>query len=285
MKRPPSQSATSVKSARSKIAWAGFSLEVPIEWNVTVLHGDSEAGTMAFSDLEAVRLEVRWQSGSSQRLSRRLQGLVRKMERLKAHACPMDTRESGWRIEHGNRTIFLFNIGKRLYEMSGSSISNIPDSFIDNQTAELYRWRIYGIDAIVPKGWRLKQTVLMPGGSHLEFKTFSSRVLAGSWSMADRLLGTSSLEMWAAEKVPLVVNHPAGEWETRCDGRIFRIRTGGLLRRKDQLLGLRHQDRTNYILWLHTITPPRRLDLAERLMAAFLNSDQGCEEVSALTVK
>ena len=63
---------------RHVIAWAGFSLVVPVEWNLSVAHGDTDSGTIALTDLHMGQLEVRWRSGRPRGLARQLRRLVGK---------------------------------------------------------------------------------------------------------------------------------------------------------------------------------------------------------------
>ncbi len=262
---------------RQVIAWAGFSLEVPVEWNLSVAHGDTDSGTIALTDLHMGQLEVRWRSGRPRSLARQLRRLVGKMRRLKATVSAVAGRESAWKIDDGRRWIILMHISRRLYEISGPggapAEAEIPDSFTDTQNAELYRWRVYGIDAAVPAQWKLKKISLLPGASRLEFQPrwFSPPGLrAGSWSMADRLLEGDSLETWATAKLPLVARHPSGRWESLGKGVIFRVAAGRWRERKAQALALWQNRENNCIVWLHTSLPQRRSALTDRLVKAFL---------------
>ena len=261
---------------RQVFAWAGFSLEVPVEWNLSVAHGDTDRGTIAFADLRAEQLEVRWQSGRPRGLARRLSQLVAKMRRLKAAVTAVAGRESAWKIDHGNRWIVLLHIAQRLYEISGPGsgpAAEILASFTDAQNAELYRWRVYGIDAAAPAKWKLKKISLLPGASHLEFQRRGlsrSRLRVGSWSMADRLLAGGSLKAWATAKLPLVSRHPGGRWESRGEGIVFGVAAGRWPGSTAQSLALWRNHENNCIVWMHTNMPQCRSVLAERLLEAFL---------------
>jgi hypothetical protein len=262
---------------RQVFAWAGFSLELPADWNLSVAHGDTDAGTIAFADLRLGPLEVRWQSGGQAGLARRLRRLVGKMRRLRAKVTAVAGRESAWEFDHGDRWIVLLHIARRLYEISGPAggptAAEILASFTDAQNAELYRWRVYGIDAAVPAKWQLKKISLLPGASRLEFQPgwlSRSRLQTGSWSMADRLLGDASLEAWATAKLPLVAAHPGGRWESRGAGVFFCVAPGRWPGNTAQALALWRNRGNNCIVWLHTNMPRGRSVLAKRLLGLFL---------------
>lgn len=87
--------------------------------------------------------------------------------------------------------------------------------------------------------------------------------------MADRLLAGGSLEGWATAKLPLVAKHPEGWWESRGDGMIFRVAAGRWPGSTVQALALWQNRENNCIVWLHTVMPPGRAALTERLVGAF----------------
>jgi len=75
----------------NQLAWQGWHVALPADWNPSGLTGDHRNGTAAIADLEQPRLELRWRRLRSRR---RVDLTPKAWPRVAAPRTPMATR---WR--------------------------------------------------------------------------------------------------------------------------------------------------------------------------------------------
>lgn len=240
-----------------QVAWAGFALQLPADWNLSLQQGDPRLreGLLAFSDLRNVRLELRWHTvpGSIRkpaRLQRHLDKLLRKLQR-KLAPVTLNHPLRAHQINTDARSIVLFaGRSDRIYELTfpgahaATQAAAVAATFHDHAPDPVWTWCLYGVAGEVPASYRLRRAALFPGTTRLEFLpgSFLQRLNAGpialgSFSMADRLLRGKSLGDWAREHIPLLKNHPKAPIESPTPESLHaRIPTRTLLLRRRRLI-------------------------------------------------
>jgi len=257
----------------------GVLLAAPAEWNPVLLRGHAPGplqrwlkpdpaprGIIAFADLRATRLELRWRTVSSAEKSRQVfSKMVRKLQRagleaeLREGAALIRAKKSGvspvpWQVLAVHQA--------RLYELTfpaGHTVENasVVDWFLrthsptSRQDPRGYLWSLYGCVGWAPLQSRVEKMVLQPGHVEISLAYRGGRMTLGSNGPADRLLAAcESLLQWA--KALHREGPCTGQWHVDGDRIIYTgIRMRKFCRRVHQELEFHHDAAANRILWQH----------------------------------
>ena len=244
-----------------RLAWQGFSLAVPATWNMTFQRHESDTGAIALSDLHKLRLEIRWQNHKPRHVAPKYDRFLRRLARQKLEVTRASSEPLAHHVVSPKNSLLLLRGATRIYELAwpgqARHLPEILASFRDFAAQPTWTWQVYGVYALAPANYRLKNASLLPGATRLELVRRSRQVTLGAWSMAARLLGKQTLPEFAAAHVPLVRHNPHGLWRHTPPAAEFQTtrRRGFLLRPCRLTLKLLHDPAADAIRWTQTIFP------------------------------
>jgi hypothetical protein len=248
------------------LAWQGMALVVPVAWNLVRHSGDDDGGAMGLSSLRAMALEIRWRSFRFRSARRYEQRLVKRLAGRQMNVRLLPAQEDGLirtRIDLDDGVVVLVRSRRRVYEFSwpgaAEHVEQVAASVRDYSGARAWPWAAYGAAGVVPRRLKPRKLDLKPGAVRLDFARGGRRVVVGSWSMAERLLGAGTLEAFAQARIPLVKNNPHGTWYQAGSGWLYMVtfRTPLFRRRRANVLYLEHHPEANTIEWLQRSAPRR----------------------------
>ncbi|MEI8195401.1 MAG: hypothetical protein WCI73_05780, partial [Phycisphaerae bacterium] len=277
------------------IAWQGCSLQIPDGlWNLTRYQGNAQLGLCALADLTRELVEIKWRQVPPRRIETQATKLVERLRRR--HEVSSATLRSstgsaelrGWwvrlppaRAASQTRILLLIQAPSRLYELTGHSraiLETAARGLRDHTAEPFWPWELYGLRGRVPRAMVLRQIILQPGRTQLDFLGRRSwrqvvpgrggeKISLGSWSLADRLLAGQPLRQWAQKAISLVRQHGPGTSgidpgpQDSENGEVqetfeFPQRSPLLRRPRRIILQLTHDPAANIIHWLQVSGSP-----------------------------
>jgi len=265
------------------------------ELNITRYQGDEALGLLVLADLERERLEIKWRKMAGKRGRKELGKILDKLRARGMMVEPLmgeaahagsEAEGQGWWItppaaRKRAEWLLLVRGARRLYEWTGTERAVLEHlwqnghGWVDHSAQPYWPWEVYGIKGMVPAAMKRLKVSLLPGRSQIEFgwrgwarlqrEHRGGRLILGSWSLADRLLGKMSLRAWAQATIPLVQRYGrtggTGRWmeDNPQDGMTEELRIAptkwGKLgspqnSRRGILLRLAHVRELNLIRWM-----------------------------------
>ncbi len=264
-----------------KIAWNGIQLSVPSTWELARV----DARHLTFVNYGHPSMEIKWRTLKG-RFSHRSQ-LKKLNAGHKAHPSKEISKwqlpptweqalasysrqgfswQSGPNSGHG-ATLYcpvchkaiMFQIFEVKNRLTDPGLLHILKSLSDHREDECTAWKVFDIQALVPKSFRLNHYHFKPGNHELAFIDRSTAVRFHRWAPGTALLAGTSLSTFAADTLALsterprptsVQGFPAVEWRnqgvTGWRSRFYRLRTKPALKwvmvwhikRNNRILGI-----------------------------------------------
>jgi hypothetical protein len=189
------------------LAWNGIRLCVPPEWEVTSL----ASSYLLLDDSESPVLELKWRQVKG-KFSH--EANLRRLARSSSVASKLSLQKKSVLSWQGSEirgegaiiycptcqtaTFFQF------YSKSGKIESVVPEqvlhSFRDHCEEGWNTWSLFGMNALVPKGFGVDSHHFHPGHYQLVFRRKSERLEFNRWGPADVLLKQGGLLQWYDER-------------------------------------------------------------------------------------
>lgn len=214
------QSAT---GRRQLLAWQGWQLRVPDDWNPVKVDGDYEVGSLLIADLHGPRLGLRWRGASrkgdpAKWADRAMRQEVGQLAAQEASAYKMPGSASDWRVsrlytepeppgrdvwlgwsERSGRVLEVVYHAKRRDRVLADDV--LP-TLADTKRDEALDWSIFDLSVRSPAGLTLQWYKLNAGDLSLAFSEKRGRKLAvvrqiGPASLA---LARQPLEGWMSQQ-------------------------------------------------------------------------------------
>jgi hypothetical protein len=201
-------------AVRQVLCWQGWRLELPSQWNPTMIQGDYEAGSILIADLHRPRLGVRWKRAAKRldTLKWARRALAAEVGQLAAdEARPIDLPGS-WEASMlyvdpdppgrdvwvgyspvSERCVELVHHAQRRDTVLGGAI--LPD-FKDVPVDQPMPWSVFDLRCVVPPGMTLAQHQLNAGDLGLCFQGKHRLVTVRQIALAGLALKRQPLEKW-----------------------------------------------------------------------------------------
>ena len=207
--------------------WAGVTLEIPANWELSGLSGDEKSGYLRLDDETMPRLELKWSQSRQKKpdLHRVLDEyfkLVRKNYKKKEAKLHIQRNANFIKAEHflkgrdglffswkgnfrANGTICYCHTCKRItiVQVMGGLKENlrgttvrILESLQDHPTGQAIRWSAYQLNVEVPRRYRLDKHQLLSGYLLFSFVDGSRKLSIERYGIADVTLKGNDLESW-----------------------------------------------------------------------------------------
>lgn len=208
-----------------RLCWQGFGIPLNDSWHPTVLRGGFHRGYAQLQSSSEGLLQVRWEpanrkpdlAGRAQEYLQLLQKSARRRKR------PLHTRVDGsefrWHGDFKGYGGLVWDEAHRrvfLIERSGPS----RDSFKQEARTVLYGfeifcgeevpWEVLGLRLRLPSRLLMRRFEALAGRIAMRFSSRFELVVAERWSLADRLLGSTTLEGWGAKATRLTPSDASG---------------------------------------------------------------------------
>ena len=226
------------------LAWQGWQLRVPDDWNPVKVDGDADQGQLLLADLERPRLGLRWR-----RLSKRVdaekwtrQSVKEEVGELAAsEARPLDipgsengapagkSAERAWQANllyaepqppgrdvwagvstaTGRGLQVVFHVKKRDRQFADEILPALQDTPADAQRP----WAIFDLNCQSPPGWAVQWYRFYAGDLALSFANGRGRVMIRQVGPAGLALSRQPLETWLKQQDKTVAKlyRPVGE--------------------------------------------------------------------------
>ena len=234
--------------------WAGITLEIPANWELSGLSGDDKEGYLRLDDDEMPRLELKWAQSKKKKpdLGRVLDEyfkLVRKNYKRKEAKLHIQRHVNLIRDEsvfegrevvsftwkgdlRANGIIFHCQTCKRitivqimghLKENLRANTVRILQSVQDHPTAQDILWSAYRLSVEVPRRYRLGKHQLLSGYLLFSFADGSRKISVERYGVADVTLKEQDLEFWFRAKYAKAIRGYGFEIVSQTDGGDERI--------------------------------------------------------------
>jgi len=211
--------------------WAGITLEVPGNWELSGLSGDEKEGYLRLDDDEIPRLELKWAQSKKKKpdLGRVLDDyfkLVRKNYKRKETKLNIqrhvnltkdesifggrDVVSFTWKGEirangiifhcHTCHRITIVQIMGHLKENLRANTGRILQSVQDHPTTQHLLWSAYQLSVRVPRRYRLGKHQLLSGYLLFSFADGTRKISVERYGVADVTLKEQDLEFWFRAK-------------------------------------------------------------------------------------
>lgn len=213
-----------MRDGLTELAWGGIELRVPCEWEPARVGRDRLV--LAAGDRPV--LEIKWRAGEGpSAVDRTLRRLARELRRQGGTLCtrplPPDWENalpardgSAYAWQAGDRgavgacvrcrecgTVCLVQFYG--LEWGDARVAAVFGSLTDHRPAGDTRWRLFDIDARLPRGFRLVDSVFRPGRFELRFRQARTALTLYRWAPAAVLLEGGTVAGFAGRAVPEAV--------------------------------------------------------------------------------
>jgi len=211
-----------------KFGWQGITVEIPEDWEMSGLSGDSSNGYLRLDDAQMPRLEIKWSKAKRKKpdlhkvLDEYFQ-LVRKNYNKKKKESLYIKRDVNlvkdesfsegrdvvffnWKTEvrangaiwhcHECRRIVIVQILGRPKESMREDTLRILTSATDHPSGHTNLWSAYQLSVSIPRRYKLDKQKLMSGYLLLSFADGSRKIAVERYGLADVLLKSVDLETW-----------------------------------------------------------------------------------------
>jgi len=255
------------------LAWQGWQMRLPAEWNPVRLEGGYEAGSMLVADLQGARLALRWQrpgrrqfdaarcveSAMEEELGRLAAAEARPMP-LDGFDCSMlyveqqpPGRDLWTAYSPVSRRLVqaVYRIRRREHLLAGVVLPCLRDT----PPEEPSLWAVFDMCCVVPAGMKLLRHVLSAGDVSLCFAAGRQRLGVRQIAIADIALKRMPLEKWLADEQRRLGRHYRADGaveavECAADGRTLAGLAQTLVRRK-RFFWMADLPRTVFCMALH----------------------------------
>lgn len=211
------RSAEGLASRPHWLAWQGWRLPVPREWNVVRIEGDWARGMLLLADLQRPRMGLRWDSLCA---AGDVAVAVRSAMSAEVGAA---TGEKATRVVTGTdwscamlhleaelpgRDVWIGHstVSGRIAQLSfpvearrDRAARELPDNLADTAESDETAWSILDLSCAAPVGWKLASHQLMAGDLRLTFARGSDRLLIRQIAPARLALSRQSIDKWIAQ--------------------------------------------------------------------------------------
>lgn len=166
---------------RNRLAWNGFSVELPTTWEVVAYHLDDERGEFRLNYRLEPRAQLTWQRYKKETpdLGRLIHDLHVRMceQRLLGPEEPVISELAGWMVAHGRPQVPRHAV--RWFSERRLMVRLIvdPSASDDDIAALLASWHtrtdshtdhaLFGLRAVLPPKWEIEHLVARPGNVRL----------------------------------------------------------------------------------------------------------------------
>jgi hypothetical protein len=209
-----------------RFAWQGIQLDVPEDWNPSILEGTEKDGYCRLDDDEDVRLQIRWGTSRktqppSRLVDSYLKGKGDRHSRKSAQKsrARRDTRLvnlSGANTEcfEAPETPFEFGMAIQCKQCSRYALVSMLSekgrvgralarrvfgSYCDEPRGDLVPWSVYGFCFETPSRFSLSDHAVKAGRLEFAFHSSGERLRAIRFSLAETILRDNSLLDWVQE--------------------------------------------------------------------------------------
>ncbi len=218
------------------IAWHGWQLQVPEQWNPVKLEGDYRRGYALLADMERPRLGIRWQKPRARRFDPRdfvrrvMLDEVGKLATDEARPHRMSGEQSGqWdspllylEPDPPGRDVFVAvsKVSQRAVEIVYHAqrrerllADGVLPKLLDQPADQPMAWSVFELSCVCPPGLELQTKRLNPGDLSLSFADRRRLLTVRQVAVAELALKRMPLEKWLAQQNKLAGKH------YRADGR------------------------------------------------------------------
>ena len=214
-------------------AWRGFSMEVPLQWDLGAFDGDDDIGYLRLDGLYIPRLEIRWKrTGARANIDRAARVYLDSLARANKRKNPapsseprpleltlpdsQDLQVRGYRWKSPQAecvaAVVLCSVCRRISVLqmfsppetfSAKVYKRVLGSFHDHSPPGQVHWGFYLMHLHTPDAWQMTGHKFNPGYAELNFggpKNFQADFRR--WGPASVLLEDSDLEKWARQNWP-----------------------------------------------------------------------------------
>lgn len=211
----------------TELAWGGIELRVPCGWEPARVGRDR----LVLATGDRPVMEIKWRAGERPTaVERTLRRLAREVRRegggwMQRQPLPPEWQDAlpardgvayAWHAA-GRRAIGACLRCRECgtvclvqfygLEWSDARAAAVLGSLADHRPAGDTRWRLFDIDARLPRGFRLVDSAFRPGRFELLFRQARLTLTLYRWAPAAALLGGGSLMEFARSAVPEAVRH------------------------------------------------------------------------------
>lgn len=221
--------------------WQGFSLEHPDDWAPNALSGTRAEGYARISSVENAFCQIRWKQLRAEpdledRLTQYLAKLRRDTQKAKAkfsseiHAEAERIVYSYRGLTQGKGCVAYDRTSQRVFFVEVAGKKGDP---VSNRFGQIWqslhfgdpeRWALFGLNVVVPSGWKVTRQDLKSGRTTLELERPGAALTLDRWGFAHQLMAKHDLEAWAQSVLRLtsaeMTESPCGI-ELRSNSRLF----------------------------------------------------------------
>ena len=219
--------------------WQGLSITVPSSWEPTVLDGDWSQGYVRLDNMDAIRLELKWNrlKGNVDATNVRDMLLGTLARRKTGRKAPIEAKAIEQLVDAPNTSFFrwhgevtaigavthcrrcaravlaqmIFPNGKECRSHAAAVLGSLCEHGDDGRSL----WGLYRFRADVDESWKLASWKLSPGYLELSFdRGRGEKLRLRRWGPAEMILANCDLDAWHKR---VVLTESGGAVETRSD--------------------------------------------------------------------
>ncbi len=211
------------KTQTHRFAWAGFSFDVPFDWNLSGYSLQGNSSSLQMEDDNALRLEMEWIKPEKPidrtELQKRCSKVAEEMEDAGAEISAIGALPEDW-----NATMYSMPDGRHLltaYRLVAEStffcllklhfpaasrrepprlLRLIASSFRLHEES-LVPWKFYDVSFEIDRAFKLVNTSFQAGRKMMTFEWRLRRFFIWFFSLADTILKQKPMEEWCADFV------------------------------------------------------------------------------------
>lgn len=215
------------------VGWQGVTAQIPPDWNLSAINGDSKGGYVRYDDAEIPRLEIKWASesgyvdlntvidkylrdlqkkrpkGAPEVVIERDVKLISKRQRkkpsLKCFRWTAGARGHGaaWVCKDCGRTM-IAQVANPL-EMPEADAEELAATVLlsieDHPKDDWILWSAYGFCVHAPRDFTMMRQKLMAGLIEFELERDTEKLRFARWGLADVALRRKTLSEWAGAEL------------------------------------------------------------------------------------
>jgi hypothetical protein len=217
--------AVSERTQHQRLAWQGWAIQIPADWNPVRIEGDFDRGSVLLADLASPKLAIRWRRPTTRSFDAdrwALQALRDEVGRLAAdESAPHAPREGSWRgarlyvepdppgrdvwVGHSTASDRLVEIVYHATMRDRVLSERVLPTLADQGRDDEADWSIFTLACRVPTGMRLHSQRLVAGDLRLRFTRRREWLVVRQIGVAQLALTRLPLDRWLAGQ----------QWESR----------------------------------------------------------------------
>jgi hypothetical protein len=199
------------------LAWQGWRLPVPRDWNVVRIEGDWARGMILLADLKRPRMGLRWDSlpagGDAEAAVK--SAMAAEIGSPASGPANRAAASPGWSFamqsvepDPPGRDVWIGHstVSGRIAQLSfpvearrDRAARELPDNLADTAESDETAWSILDLSCAAPAGWKLASHHLMAGDLRLTFARETDRLLIRQIAPARLALSRQSIQKWIAQ--------------------------------------------------------------------------------------